>query len=60
MLYQAAMAARCFNPQLKAFADRLKDNGKPHKLIIIAVARKLLILANAILKRKIPWINANA
>jgi len=60
VLYQAAMAASRFNPQLKAFADRLKANGKPHKLIIIAVARKLLILANAILKRKTQWVNLDA
>lgn len=55
VLYQAAMAAARFNPALKAFAARLKANGKPHKLVIIAVARKLLILANAILKRNSIW-----
>ena len=55
VLYQAAMSAARFNPTLKAFAARLKAKGKPHKLIIIAVARKLLITANAILKRNTKW-----
>jgi len=49
------MSAARFNPTLRAFAERLKLKGKPHKLIIIAVARKLLITANAILKRNTNW-----
>lgn len=36
------MNARVFNPLLKTFADRLKENGKTPKQIIIAVMRKLL------------------
>ena len=37
-----AMTARVFNPLLKTFADRLKENGKKPKQIIIAVMPKLL------------------
>lgn len=55
VLYQAAMAAARFNPALKVFAERLKAAGKPHKLVMIAVARKLLVLANAVLKRNTKW-----
>jgi len=55
VLYQAAMSAARSNPPLKAFANRLKAAGKPHKLVMIAVARKLLILANAVLRRKTMW-----
>jgi transposase len=55
-LYMAALAARRFNPDLKAFADRLKAKGKPAKQVIIAVARKLIELANAILARKTKWL----
>jgi|TARA_B110000305_G_C19338342_1_gene587757 transposase len=36
-----AMNARVFNPLLKAFADRLKDNGKNPKQTIVTVMRNL-------------------
>lgn len=55
-LYMAALAASRFNPDLKAFADRLKAKGKPAKQILTAVARKIIELANAVLRRKSPWI----
>jgi transposase len=29
--------------------------GKPHKLVIIAIARRLVTIANAILKKGVPW-----
>lgn len=55
VLFQAALAAACHNPVLKPFAKRLKDRGKPHKLIITAVARRLITIANAVLKTATPW-----
>ena len=51
----AAMSARVHNPALKAFADRLKTAGKAGRVIITAVARKLVVIANAILQKKTPW-----
>lgn len=54
-LYQAAMVASRVNPLLKAFADKLKERGKPHKVIIIAIARKLLTLACALHKKQTKW-----
>lgn len=54
-LYMAALSARRFNPALKAFADRLAAKGKPAKVILVAVARKLLVLANAVLRTRKPW-----
>jgi transposase len=54
-VYMAALAARQFNPALKAFADRLAATGKPAKVVLIAVARKLLVIANAILRDNKPW-----
>ena len=54
-LYMAALSARRFNPALRAFADRLATKGKAAKVILVAVARKLLIIANAILKSQQPW-----
>ena len=55
VLFQAALAAACHNPVLKPVARRLKMCGKPHKLVIIAIARRLVTIANAILKTGIPW-----
>ncbi|HWT60982.1 MAG TPA: transposase [Ochrobactrum sp.] len=51
VLYQAALAAAYHNPVLKSVAQRLNERGKPHKLVILAVARRLVTIANAILKR---------
>jgi transposase len=55
VLFQAALAAACHNPVLKPAAQRLKMRGKPHKLVIVAIARRLVTIANAILKTGIPW-----
>ena len=47
MLYQAALAADYHNPVLKPVARRLKEHGKPHKLVVVAIARRLVTIANA-------------
>jgi transposase len=47
MLYMAALSAARYNVTLKTFSDRLKARGKPSKVRLIAVARKLLTIANA-------------
>jgi transposase len=60
MLYIAALAARRCDPDLKAFADRLEQHGKPKKLILVAIMRKLIEAANIVLKRKAPWIPKTA
>jgi len=54
-LFMAAMVAARFNPLLKAFRDRLVHAGKPKMVALIAVARKLLTILNAILRDKNPW-----
>lgn len=54
-LYMAAVAAIRFNPDLKAFHQRLTDNGKPFKVAITAVMRKLLILANSLITQNRTW-----
>jgi transposase len=48
-LWMAATSAVRFNPILKAFYARLTARGKPHKVAIVAVIRKLVCLANRIL-----------
>jgi transposase len=55
MLYLAALTAKRCDPGLKAFVQRLRDNGKPPKLAIVAVMRKLIEAANLVLQRGQPW-----
>jgi transposase len=55
MLYMASHAAKQGNALLRAFAERLKAAGKPPKVIRVAIARKLLIIANAVLRDNRPW-----
>ncbi len=50
VLYMAAVVAARFNPILKAFYDRLVKAGKPKKLALTAVMRKLIVLLNHLLK----------
>lgn len=54
-LYMAAISAARFNPDLKRFYQRLREAGKPAKLAIIAVARKLLVLANSLVAENRTW-----
>jgi transposase len=44
VLHMAARSARLYNPILRAFGDRLESRGKPYKVIITAISRKLLIV----------------
>jgi len=55
MLFVAALVAARFNPALRAFRQRLIANGKEKMVAIIAVARKLLTILNAILRDQTPW-----
>jgi transposase len=55
VLFMAALAARRHNPVLRAFAARLEAAGKKPKVVLIAVARKLVVIANAILRSRRPW-----
>jgi len=49
-LYMAAFIASRHDPALKAYRQKLESAGKPFKVTIIAVARKLLIQLNAIVR----------
>jgi transposase len=57
-LFMAALVGTRHNPPLKAFYQRLISAGKPKMVAIIAVARKLLTILNAILRDKTPWQTA--
>ena len=54
-LYMPALVAMRFNPDLKAKYEHLKAAGKASKLAITAIMRKLLLLANALLRDGRKW-----
>jgi transposase len=54
-LYMAALSAIRCHPQLKVFYRRLVSAGKPKMVALIAVARKLLTILNAMLRDQKPW-----
>jgi len=58
ILFMAAMTAMRRNPTLRAFHHRLRAAGKPKMVALIAVARKLLTILNAILRDKTKWQTA--
>ena len=55
ILYMAAVTASRCNPPLKAHYERLVERGKPKKLALIAIARRLLTFLNAILRDGSRW-----
>ena len=57
-LFMGAMVAKRFNPKLRTFFDRLVAAGKPRMVALIAVARKLLTMLNAIVRDRRKWQNA--
>ncbi len=57
-LFMGAMVAARHNPMLKAFRDRLVAAGKPKLVAVIATARKLLVILNAIIRDQKPWTHA--
>lgn len=57
-LFMGALVAARHNPTLRAFRDRLVAAGKPKLVAIIATARKLLIILNAIIRDQKPWTPA--
>jgi transposase len=54
-LYMATISAIRANPPLKTFYKRLRAQGKPAKLAIVAAMRKLIITANAVLASNTKW-----
>lgn len=54
-LYMPAIVAMRHNPDLARKYRQMTDAGKPHKLAITALMRKLIILANTLIKQNRPW-----
>ncbi len=53
-LYMAALCATLHNPLIKAFYQKLRGRGKPAKVALTAVMRKLLLHLNSTLKTPVP------
>jgi transposase len=55
LLYMAATTAIRSNPVIRAFYERLKARGKPHKVAMVACMRKMLTILNAMVRQSTPW-----
>jgi len=55
LLYMAATTAVRSNPVIRAFYQRLKSRGKPHKVAMVACMRKMLTILNAMVRQSTPW-----
>jgi len=55
LLYMAATTAIRSNPVIRAFYERLKSRGKPHKVAVVACMRKMLTILNAMVRESTPW-----
>lgn len=54
-LYMAALIASRYNPLFKTYYQRLLSSGKAKKLALLAIARKLLVALNAMIRDNKPW-----
>jgi transposase len=59
-LFMPALVTVRHNPDLKAKYDQLIAAGKPPKVAITAIMRKMIVLANALLKAGRPWMPKHA
>jgi transposase len=59
-LFMAALCGRRWNPALKVFYERLIAAGKPKKVALIACARKLLTILNAMVRNNTGWMTPEA
>jgi transposase len=55
-LYMAALVASRHNARLRATYRQLRDRGKPAKVALVAIMRKLLTIVNAMLKHQTHWM----
>ena len=55
-IYMPALVATRFNPDFKTNYQAMIAAGKPRKVAIVTIMRKLIVLANALLKARQNWI----
>jgi transposase len=56
--YMAALVAGTHNPVFKTAKERLLAAGKPPKVALVALMRKMIVTLNAILRTNLPWAYA--
>ena len=56
VLYMAATSAARFNRDLRVVFERLTATGKVYKTVIVALMRKLIVLANTLLRQQRCWL----
>ena len=54
-LFMAAMSASMYNADLSRLYQHLTEKGKPHKVAVVAVMRKLIIRANVLVREDREW-----
>ena len=54
-LFMCALTARRHNPRLADFIARMTEAKKPNKVILIALARRLLVMAHAVIRTQTPF-----
>jgi len=54
-LYMSVWSASRWNPVIRVFSQRLRANGKPPKVALVACMRKLLTILNAMLRDQTEW-----
>lgn len=59
-LYMPALVAMRYNPDLKTKYEALRAAGKPAKVAIVAIMRKLIETANALVKADREWVQKTA
>lgn len=61
-LFMATVSAKRYNPVIRALYERLRANGKPYKVAMVACMRKMLVIVNTMLKNNTPFdsLHANA
>jgi len=52
----AALTSIRWNPDLKAFYQQLISRGKPAKVALVAVIRKMLCALNSMMQRRTKWV----
>jgi transposase len=55
VLSMGTLVATRYNPQIKAFYERLLAAGKAKKVALTACMHKFLTILNAMLKHRTPW-----
>ena len=54
-IYMAVLTASCHNPVLKSFYNGLIKRGKPPKVALVAVMRKIIVILNAMMRDQQTW-----